>query len=200
MTQHSPRTRLASFLIPATERTPEAVCYGAGVWWFIVLVEIMRHLVESLAAVARPQELATRVLQSLTEEQTAQLRALGDGALTAIMIVYYGLVFVVAVTIMCLLAWMVRRLVKGGKNTSGSRRLLMFFAIYFALRGGMVLVSPNDVVPQDTTLAIADGAALVAIGVAAVLALIYLGKKESVAWARPESSDSDEPHSPTPRR
>lgn len=157
-------------------RRPEAVTLAIATWATALVTELIHQVTQTAMALLDPADLLAAARESAEQSETAVSDALVD--LTAYgSIALMGLInlLILAGLTVALWCYATRR-----KIADGARRLLMVFSLYFALRGLVVFTAAPTGTDVPVWLMLIDGCLQLIVAVAAVLGLVFSGRKEAI--------------------
>ncbi|AGF71426.1 hypothetical protein [Corynebacterium halotolerans] len=166
---------------------PESVRLLILLWAGALAGEALHQILNVVMSLIDPSALLAAARETVDTEQAPEV---ADALITTSAYSAVVVAAVIAVAIVGLLAWMLTLIRKRSRHAPMARRLLLIFGFYFGIRTLMLfMVSPGA---SDVPLALYlfDGSLQILIGVAAVLALIFGARRETLQWTG-ELNDPD---------
>ncbi|AIT60230.1 hypothetical protein [Corynebacterium doosanense] len=174
-------------------KRPEAVRLAITTWAVALAVELVHQITQITMSVLDPAELTAAARES-AESAGTSVEGASD---TLIELTVYGsiaLMGLISLLVLVGLAVALRFYASRHRLADGSRRLLMVFSLYFGLRGLLVFAGGTISPGVPVWLMLLDGSLQLIVAVAAVLGLVFSGRKESVDYlASTAPTDADTP-------
>ncbi|AEG80859.1 hypothetical protein AY498_05630 [Corynebacterium ulcerans] len=160
----------------AKRERPDAIRWAVRVWIFAICVETVHQIINIIVGFANKPELISKLKESMKDENLSP-EIMNLAAVFSIILA--GLFSLI---VLCVIAWLAVLLYKGNKSAALARRILTYFSIYFGVR----LVTVFLLTPSSPSVPVAvyavDGCVQICMGVAAIVALIFKMRPETLAW------------------
>ncbi|AFM06645.1 hypothetical protein [Corynebacterium pseudotuberculosis] len=160
----------------AKRERPDAIRWAVRAWIFAICVEVVHQIINIIVGFANKPELISRLKDSMKDENLSP-EIMNVAA--SLSIVLAGLF---AFIMLGIIAWLAALLYKGNKSATLACRILTYFSIYFGVR----LVTVFLLTPSSPSVPVAvyavDGCIQIGMGVAAIVALIFKMRPESLIW------------------
>lgn len=177
-------------------KRPEAVRLAVITWAVALVLELVHQITQITMSVLDPAELAAAARESAESAGSAGSGIEGASD-TLINLTVYGSIAIMGLISLLILVGLtvaLRFYASRHRLADGARRLLMVFSLYFGLRGLLVFVGGTVSPGVPVWLMLVDGSLQLLVAVAAVLGLVFSGRKESVDYlASTTPADSDLP-------
>ncbi|AZA10114.1 hypothetical protein [Corynebacterium pseudopelargi] len=153
---------------------PEPLRFALRCWWVVVAAEIIHQITNFIIALLTRGQLRNEIASSQSQELSPKLL---DAATIMALAGITGL----SLIIVGIIAWLVYTLGRAEKRAPIARRVLGYFAIYFALRAGLLFsMQPQGGI--DVAYYAIDGCLQMLIGVLGLLAIYFASRPESVEF------------------
>lgn len=158
---------------------PEAVRLAVSVWALAVGLEVVHQILAIVMGVVDPAELLTAAREAGAADQLPGDTDAGVRLTALTAIVLMGLFNLAIVTV---LAVALRLFATKHRMAGGSRRLLMIFSLFWALRGMLVFSAQPSGTDVPQFLYLLDGSVQLIIAVAAVLGIIFSQREDTLNY------------------
>lgn len=171
-------------------KRPEAFRLAVGAWAVALLVELIHQITQISMSLIDPAELMSAARK---EAESTSVEGASD---TLITFSVYGSIIIMGLVSLLIIVGLVvalRFYAARHRLADGARRLLMVFSLYFALRGLLVFVAGPAGSAVPVWLMLLDGSLQLIVAVAAILGLVFSGRKESVDYLAEVNPADPEP-------
>ncbi len=171
---------------------PDSVRLLVLLWAAALVGEVIHQIINVVMSLLDPSALLATAREAAESAGTTDITDdILNGAVTSAVIIM-GLT---GVLIMGLLAVMLVLVQRRSRYAPMARRLLLIFGFYFGFRALLMFTASPGGSDVPLGLYLFDGSLQILIGVAAVLALIFGGRRETLKWTG-ELQDTDGPGRP----
>ncbi len=163
-----------------SQSVPESVQLAVKVWAVALLLEVLHQILNVVMGILNRAETAHEVSARVTESGT---QPMPDAGTIQFMVVGTNVLLgILSLSIVAVLWWMVRSLHHRGRFVGFARSGLTYFGIYLGLRGLFAFAAaPVGMVP--IALFAVDGSLRILVGVAAVIAVVFCSREETITWS-----------------
>ncbi|AHI21770.1 hypothetical protein [Corynebacterium vitaeruminis] len=155
---------------------PESLRQAVWLWYAVIGLEVVHQGLNVAMTLMNKAVAREQIKQALTGDQSYS-----DGFINATITLGTAVSALIALAILGGVYYLVRSLREGTKSAGMAQRVLIYFAVYFALRALFLFVSsPDSNLP--VALYAVDGCIQIVIGAAAAVAAYLSMNKDAVEW------------------